>query len=342
MIGPIVRCSAGLDVHKEVVVCTVLKETAEGSLEKETREYAAFREDLQALASWLAQTGVELAAMESTGVYWKSVYEALETHGVPVYVVNARHVKKVPGRKTDVLDSEWLAELARCGLLRPSFIPPKDLRELRLLTRYRQQLSGVLAGERNRLHKILDDAGIRLGCVVSDIDGVSARRMIEALIAGQHAPEQIAPLACGRLRNKQEALKRALVGQLSDRHRFLLRGLQRHIQWLEARLAEIDAQVVAAMKPYEEEWQLLQTLPGLDALSAAMLLVEIGIDMERFGSKERLSSWAGLCPGNHESAGKKSPVVPPAVIAMSNDSCAKRPTVLARPPANSRVYTKGW
>lgn len=304
MIEPLVRCCAGLDVHKAVVVCTVLRENSAGEVGKETREYGTFVDGLTELARWLASQGVELAVMESTGVYWKSLYEALEAQGLRGYVVNARHIKRVPGRKTDVCDSEWLAELGRCGLLRPSCIPPRDLRELRLLTRYRQKVSGMMATEKNRLHKLLDDAGLRLGCVVSDIDGVSARQMIAALTAGKATPEQLARLARGRLRDKRETLCRALVGNVSDRHRFLLRTLQNHLQWLETEIAEIDAQVVAAMESYQEPWQLLQTLPGLDAIGAAMLIAEIGTEMNPFGSKERLSSWAGLCPGNNESAGK--------------------------------------
>ena len=171
MIEPLVQCCAGLDVHKAVIVCTVIEENTQGELRKITREYATFIDELADLAQWLKSLRVQLAVMESTGVYWKSVYEALEREGLPVYVVNARHIKRVPGRKTDVSDSEWLAELGRCGLLRPSFIPPRDLRELRLLTRYRQKLIGVMASEKNRLHKLLDDAGLRLGCVVSDIEG---------------------------------------------------------------------------------------------------------------------------------------------------------------------------
>ena len=243
--------------------------------------------------------------MESTGVYWRSVYDVLETHGIEAYVVNARHIKQVPGRKTDVLDSEWLAELGRCGLLRNSFIPPMDLRQVRMLTRYRQRLVGIIASEKNRLHKVLDEAGIRLGCVATDIDGLSAREMIAALIEGQQTPEELAQLARGRMRPKLQQLKQALVGELSDRHRFLLAELQQHIQSLQSQCHKMDEQIVAAMKPYQVQWQLLQTMPGVDEMSAAMLLAEIGVDMSRFGSKARLSSWAGVCPGNHESAGKR-------------------------------------
>jgi transposase len=254
--------------------------------------------------------------MESTGVYWKAVYEEIEDVGVKVIVVNAQHIKRVPGRKTDVADSEWLAELARCGLLRASFIPPKDLRQLRLLTRYRMKMSGYLSSEQNRLHKVLDDGGIKLGSVVSNIDGVSAQRMIQSLIEGNKPPQEIAQLAVGQLRSKEQALALSLNGRLSDRHRDLLKRISRHIQWLNAEIADIDTQVVAAMQPYQQEWQLLQTLPGIDKISAAMLLAEIGVDMSQFGNKERISAWAGMSPGNNESAGKKRVAEPQKVTSM--------------------------
>ena len=287
VIEPRVKCAAGLDVHQGSVTCTVLEEQSTGAPRRETRQYATFPRRLKELGRWLQEQGVELAVLESTGIYWKSVYAALEEAGIQTYLVNARHVKQVPGRKTDVADSEWLAELARCGLLKASFVPPRDLRELRLLTCYRRKMSGYLAGEKNRLQKVLEDAGMRLGCVVSDIDGVSAQRMIKALAAGS-------------LRRKQEDLVLALEGDLSDRHRFLLQRITNHIRWLEEQLQELDVQIVAAMAPYPEEWRLMQTIPGIDHLSAAMLLAEFGPDMGRFGSKERLSSWAGMCPGNQE------------------------------------------
>lgn len=305
MIEAIARSVAGLDVHRATVVCTILREDKNGELKKETREYPTYRRELQKLSKWIKGSEVELAVMESTGIYWRAIYDAIEDEGIKVFVVNAHHVKKVPGRKTDVQDSEWLAELARCGLLKASFIPPKDLRELRLLTRYRRKLSGNLAGEKNRLHKVLDECGIKLGCVVSDINGVSAKRMIEALIKGVYLPDEIAKLATKRLRTKEADLRMALDGRISDRHRFVLQRIMGHIEWLEKQIEEIDCQVVEAMKPYMKEWHLLQTIPGIDEISAAMLLAEIGVDMIRFGSKERLSSWAGMCPGNNESAGKK-------------------------------------
>ncbi|HAT50363.1 MAG: IS110 family transposase [Nitrospirae bacterium] len=304
MIKGIVERVAGLDVHKDTVVGTVLLENPGGDPLKETRSFGTMSQKLKELASWLTQQGVELAVMESTGIYWKPVFEALEEVGLKVFLVNARHVRNVPGRKTDVKDSEWLAELARCGLLRPSFVPPKDLRELRSVSRYREKMSGMLASEKNRLQKILDECGIRLSSVVSDINGVSARKMIQALINGMPITE-IPELAVGSLRGKKEELLSALEGTLSERHRFLLRQIESHIRFLSDELAQIDTLLIEGMAPYRQEWQRLQTIPGLDQIGAALLLVEIGTDMERFGSAARLSAWAGMCPGNNESAGKR-------------------------------------
>jgi transposase len=219
-------------------------------------------------------------------------------------VVNARHARNVPGRKTDVSDSEWLAQLGRFGLVKPSFVPPQDLRELRLVSRYRQKLAQTLGGEKNRLHKILDDAGIKLGAVVADIHGVSATAMIEGLIAGTPA-EQLPNLAKGMLRNKRDILEQALDGELSPRHRFVLSHIQAHIRHLEAELAELDRYLIDAMAPYANDWHLLQTLPGVDQIAAALILVEIGTDLSGFGDAAHFASWAALCPGNHESAGKR-------------------------------------
>lgn len=304
MIEPLVKCCAGLDVHREMVVCTVLREDDQGGIHKETREYSSFRHGLFELGRWLDSSGTELTVMESTGVYWKPVYEVLEGIIPRVYLVNSRHVKNVPGRKTDVKDSEWLAELARCGLLKPSFIPPGDVREIRFLTRYLMKLTGYIAGEKNRLHKTLDDCGIKLGCVVTNMAGVTATSIIEALIEGKMTPEQMAELSKGHLMKKKEELRMSLHQELSDRHRYLLRCIQNHLRWLERQKGEIECQVVAAMEPYRTEWELLQTIPGFDEFSAALLLAEMGTDMSQFGKSKHLTSWAGVCPGSHESAGK--------------------------------------
>lgn len=219
--NPLHRCIAGLDVHRMLYALTVLIEQEDGTVAKQQRSFGGFQRDRRALVAWLLELGVGMVVMESTGIYWKSIYAGLEQAGIPAMVVNARHVKNVPGRKTDASDSEWLARLGRFGLVKPSFIPPEDLRELRLVSRYRQTLAQTLAGEKNRLHKVLDDAGIKLGAVVSDIDGVSARAMIEGLIEGQPI-EPLLDRAKGALRAKRDTLEPALEGELSSRHRFVL------------------------------------------------------------------------------------------------------------------------
>lgn len=298
------RRIAGLDVHRMLYVLTVLIELDDGTLEKHQRAFGGFKRDRRALVAWLLELGVGLVVMESTGIYWKSIYAALEQAGIPAHVVNARHARNVPGRKTDISDSEWLAQLGRFGLVHPSFIPPQDLRELRLVARYREKLAQILAGEKNRLHKILDDAGIKLGAVVADIGGVSAQAMIEGLIAGMPV-EELPGLAKGVLRNKREILEQALDGELSPRHRFVLQPIQSHIHALETELKDLDRYLIDAMAPYADYWHLLQTLPGLDQIAAALILVEIGTDLGGFLDAAHFASWAGLCPGNHESAGKR-------------------------------------
>ena len=285
-------------------VVTVLIEMADGTIVKHQREFGGFKRDMKAMALWLLELGVELVVMESTGIYWKSAHAHLERAGIPALVVNAHFIKYVPGRKTDMGDSEWLAVLARFGLVRGSFIPPEDLRELRHVSRYRRKLSQMLASETNRMHKILDDAGIKLGAVVSDINGVSARAMVAGLVAGKPISEMLG-MARGSLKNKREELAASLEGDLSPRHVFILSELHEHVMQLEKKLADIDAYLLDAMKPYQWAWQLLQTLPGVDAIASAMILIEIGDDMSRFGDADRLASWAALCPGNNESAGKR-------------------------------------
>jgi transposase len=305
-INTILDRAAGLDVHKDVIVCTVIQVQADKSKKVITQEFKTFRKNLEEMALWLGTFDLTLIVMESTSVYWKAPFEMLEKHHIPAWVVNAHHIKNVPGRKTDVKDSEWLAELAICGLLRASFIPPSDLRELRMLTRYRRKLSGILSAEKNRVQKTLDDSGIKLSSVVSDIDGVSANAMLQIIIdQGSISPDEVIRLAKGKLKAKAEDLKLSLDGNISDRHRFVLKQLRSHIESLKNQIAEIDSQVVKAMEPYEEYWRILQTIPGIDSIGAAMLIAEIGTDMAKFGNKDRFSSWAGVCPGNNESAGKK-------------------------------------
>jgi len=300
----IVQRSAGLDVHKKVIVATVLLEQADGSVKEETREYGTFHNACEELSEWLAKQDIQLSVMESTGIFWKNIYAALEERGLRVSVVNARHVKQVPGRKTDVKDSQWLARLARYGLLKGSFIPPKDLRELRIVARQRTKLTRMLASEKNRLHKILDDAGVRLGNVVTDINGVSATEIIDGLIDGKPV-EDLLTFVRGKLKKKIQALKLELEGSLSPRHLYLLKKLRAHIEFMTNELKEMDEYLITAMHPYKEQWEILQTIPGISAIGAALIIIEIGVDMKQFGSREQMCSWAGMCPGNNESAGKR-------------------------------------
>jgi transposase len=298
------RRVAGIDVHRMLHVVTVLLEQPDGSMQRQTRQFGGFRRDCRELAAWLAELRIELVVLESTGIYWKSVYAHLENAGVTAWVVNAHRVKHVPGRKTDTADSEWLAVLARFGLVKASFIPPRDLRELRLVSRYRRKLNAMRASELNRLHKILDDGGIKLGAVVSDIDGVSARAMVKALIAGQPI-EHMLGLARGKLKQKHDELGASLDGDLSARHLFVLGHIEAHIETLQRELAEIDRYMLHALQPYAWAHELLQTIPGIDAIAAALILIEIGDDMARFGRAQSLACWAALSPGNDESAGKR-------------------------------------
>ncbi|WP_229511177.1 IS110 family transposase, partial [Massilia sp. CFBP 13721] len=294
----------GLDVHQAQITACALIEDENGEPQLIQRQFGTFKRDRKALAEWAASLKVELVVMESTGIYWKSPYATLEAAGLKTLVVNAKHVKNVPGRKTDVSDAQWLATLGRAGLLRGSFIPPARLRELRLVSRQRQKLVGQLAAEKNRLHKVLSDSGIRLGVVVSDVHGVAARKMVKALIA-EASVQEILALASTRFKASREELFEALQGDLTPSHRFVLHELMQHIEEIEARIARFDSQLLAGMAEQRNALALLQTLPGIDLIGAAMLLVEIGTDMDAFGSPDRLASWVGVCPGNNESAGKR-------------------------------------
>jgi transposase len=294
----------GLDVHQAQITACAIIEEADGTTLIEQRQFGAFKRDRRALAEWAASLRPDEVVMESTGIYWKSPYAALEAVGIRAQVVNARHVKNVPGRKTDVGDAQWLATLSRAGLLRGSFVPPAKLRELRLISRQRQKLVGQLASEKNRLHKVLTDGGIRLGVVVSDLHGQSARAMVKAIINGQ-PPHEVLKLASRRLKASREEIFDALQGELTGSHRFVLDELMQHIEEIEARIARFDAQLLDGLKDEQNALVVLQTLPGVDLIGAAMLLVEIGTDRDAFGSADRLASWVGICPGNHESAGKR-------------------------------------
>lgn len=294
----------GLDIHQAQITACALIDEANGSTRIEQRQFGGFKRDRRELADWVASLRPDEVVMESTGIYWKSPYAALEAVGIRAKVVNARHVKNVPGRKTDIGDAHWLATLARAGLLRASFVPPAKLRELRLIARQRQKLVSQLASEKNRLHKVLTDSGIRLGVVVSDLHGKSARAMVKAIIDGQ-APHEVLRLASTRLKASPEEIFDALQGDMTDSHRFVLAELMQHIEEIEARIARFDSRLLSELASERNALALLQTLPGVDLIGAAMLLVEIGTDMTAFGTPDRLASWVGICPGNNESAGKR-------------------------------------
>ena len=302
-IQPIFRCAVGIDIHLALLcVCIIIAEPgAEPVVHR--REFGGFQRDRRAMADWIASFKPDIVVMESTGIYWKSPYAALEKVGIHAQVVNARQVKKVPGRKTDTSDAEWLAMLARAGLLRGSFIPPERLHTLRQVSRHHQKVTAMRAMEKNRLVRVLSDAGIRITAVVSDPHGVAATAIIDCLLDGG-TPEQALTLA-GRLQAPREELLAALQGELSADHRFVAQTIRHHLQALEAQLADLERYLVQALQPHEAALHLLMTLPGIDRLAAAKLLVEIGVDMTAFGNAGRLCKWAGVCPGNDESAGKR-------------------------------------
>lgn len=306
-------CCAGIDVHKDnVVVC--VRRLVGDRLHKQVRTFATVTSSLLALADWLTEQGVRHVAMESTGVYWKPVFNLLEGHA-EVLLVNAEHIKQVPGRKTDVKDCEWIAQLLQHGLLKASFIPPAPVRQLRDLTRQRTQLTGERASVANRIQKVLEDANIKLGSVATDVLGVSGRDMLAALIAGTTDADRLADLARGRLRDKIPRLRLALAGRMTDHHRFLLRMHLDHLTHLEeliGRLGQQIEKVLAAQAtaedspgPFVEAVRRLTTIPGISERAAQTVIAEIGVDVRPFPSSAHLASWAGMCPGNHESAGKR-------------------------------------
>jgi len=295
------NCLQTLLRHKKVIVpCLLLLEPDE-ELRREIRKFGTMTEDLLALLDWLQQAGCTHVAMESTGVYWKPIYNILEGQ-LEVVVVNAPHLKGVPGRKTDVLDAEWLAECFQLGLLKASFIPPAPVRELRDLTRYRTALIRERARTANRLQKVLEDANIKLAGVVTDM---SAWAMLEAIVAGNTDPEAMADLAKGLLRKKRDRLVAALSGRVKPHHRFLIAEHLSQIEYLEEAIQRISAEVAERLRPFELQVQRLDSIPGVGQQLAEVLLAEIGWDMSRFATAKNLASWAGMCPGNNESAGKR-------------------------------------
>ena len=297
------RC-CGIDVRKKnIVVCLAVGKPNEKP-RTTIKTFSTMTCDLLACRDWLMSEGCTHAAMESTGVYWKPVFNILED-GMKVILANARNVKNVPGRKTDVKDCEWIADLMRHGLIKGSFIPPKPIRELRDLTRYREKLIEQRSSELNRLQKFLEDANIKLSSVVSDINGVSAQDMINHLIQDDMTSQEMAQLAKGVLRNKIEELEKSLEGYLTDHHRLILRLTLRMIASYDEAIEKLNGEIDNRMKPFRDESERLQTIPGVKKKTSEKIVAEIGVDMSRFPSDAHLSSWAGVSPGNNESAGKR-------------------------------------
>jgi len=293
------RC-AGLDIHKATVVACVM--TPEG---KELRTFKTFTADLLALRTWLKGKGIRQVAMESTGVYWKPIYNLLEAEDMVLTLANARHIKAVPGRKTDVRDAEWICDLLRHGLLRASFVPERPQRELRELVRYRRSLIQERAREANRIQKVLEGANIKLGLVIGNVLGVAGRAMLAAMAAGEAESTALADHATTQLKASREELERALEGRMGAHQRFLLTAQLRHIEYLSEELARLDAEIDERLRPFADAVTRLDTIPGVGTRTAQDIIAAIGTDMSRFPSARHLASWAQLCPGTHESAGKR-------------------------------------
>src|SRR5215207_5429804 len=298
------RC-CGLDVHKaSVTACVKVPAESGGPPHQEVGEFATITQGLLKLRDWLASFEIELVGMEATGVYWKPIYYLLEDD-FECWLLNARHLKNVPGRKTDVKDAEWICQLVEHGLVHPSFVPPKEIRELRNLTRYRKALIEERTREIQRLEKVLQDAGIKLSCVATRVLGVSGRAMLDALVDGTTDPEVLAELARGRLRSKLPALRDALEGSFSSHHALMVGKILAHVDYLDESIGELSAEIERVIARFSEQVELLDTIPGVDRRTAETLIAEIGVDMSQFPTHRHLASWAGMCPGNEESAGKR-------------------------------------
>jgi transposase len=303
------RC-CGLDIHKKKIVACIIT----GRGKSEIRTFGTMTDDILASIDWLRKEGCQCVAMESTGSFWKPVYNLLEMEGIETLVVNAQHIKTVPGRKTDIKDAEWIADLLRHGLLKGSFIQNREQRELKELVRYRRSILDERAREINRIQKVLEGANIKLSSVVTDIMGVSAREMLNALANGEANPQNLAMKARGNMKSKTSQLESALKGIVGEHQKFMLAIQLKHIENLENEIVQMDEEIAKRMRPYENEVKIIDEITGVGIRSAQTIISEIGVDMSRFPTAAHLASWAGMCPGNNESAGKKKVLKPERVI----------------------------
>lgn len=298
----VIERGCGIDIHKQVLVATIRGT----GIKEETRSYDGFTESIEQMRDWLKEQRITHVAMESTGVYWKPVYNILE-EDFEILLVNARHIKNVPGQKTDKKDSKWIAKLLLSGLLKGSFIPPKGIRELRDLTRYKRKVIEQISSEKNRIHKLLEDANIKLSSVVSNLSGATATKIIDAMIDGQEDINELVKLRHGKMQTSVEDLAASLKGKLTAHHKFMLKTVKESIESKKSILSKIDEQIDKQLKSCELELdaELLATIPGVGKEGAAYILAEIGNDMNQFPDEQHLASWAGMSPGSNESAGKK-------------------------------------
>ena len=301
----VLKIGCGLDVHKRSVTACLLKIGARGKRITETRTFGTTTAELKGLAAWLTGNGCRHVAMESTGVYWKPVFNILESACEEVILVNAQHIKNVPGRKTDVKDAEWIADLLVHGLLSASFVPPAEIRELRELTRYRKKLIHQRGDQCNRIQKLLEACNIKLASVATDVLGVSGWEMLQAMVEGETDPAKLAEMARGRMRKKIPQLTRALEGVISDTQRWLLGEQLDHVAELDQKIVRLDEKVEELTRPFDSLIERLGEIPGVSRRVSEVIIAEIGVDMKRFPTAKHLASWAGMCPGHHESAGKR-------------------------------------
>jgi transposase len=311
----LVERGCGLDVHQATVVACLLIVRKDGKVQKQMRTFGITTRELLSLRQWLLSEGCTHVAMESTGVYWRPVYAILEG-ALEIVIANAQHVKKVPGRKSDVKDAEWLADLLCHGLLRSSFVPPKPIRELRDLTRYRRKLVESQTAERNRLLKLLETANIKLASVACDVFGVAGQLMLEALAEGKATPQEMAELAERRLRSKIPELELALEGKVEAHHRFLLKLQLERLHAVGEDLARLEQRIEQKLEPYAAQLTLLQEIPGVDWTLAAVIIAELGVEMSVFQNVSQLASWAGVCPGTNESAASARVAASPKAMCI--------------------------